>query len=99
MPLDRSEFPEEVQVAFFISDQISDNWDGMSGSYLGKNWLQADQLFKLYDIPNPTEILYFMQLYDAYLMKKRFEDAERKRSAREKKHSAGGKTYTHNVKG
>jgi hypothetical protein len=40
-----------------------------------------------------------MQLYDAYLMKKRFEDAERKRSAREKKHSAGGKTYTHNVKG
>ena len=38
MPLEPSGFPEEVQVAFFMFSCLSDNWDGMSGSYLGKNW-------------------------------------------------------------
>ncbi len=98
MPLDRSGFPEEVQVAFFISDQMSEKWDGMSGSYLGKNWLEAQELFKLYEIPNPKEILGFMQMHDMYLMKKRFEDGERRRKSKEKQPS-GGKQYTHNVRG
>lgn len=98
MPLDRSVFPEEVQVAFFISDQISDRWDGMSGSYLGKNWIEVEPLFKLYKIDNPKEIFGFMQLHDMYVMKRRFEEAERKRKAKEQKAPAG-KNYTHNVRG
>tara|TARA_Y100000817_G_scaffold241982_1_gene193909 strand:+ start:157 stop:447 length:291 start_codon:yes stop_codon:yes gene_type:complete len=96
MPLDRSGFPEEVQVAFFISDQISDRWEGMSGSYMGKNWIEVEPLFKLYKIDNPKEILGFMQVYDMYLMKRRFEDAERRRKVKE---APAGKNYTHNVKG
>ena len=98
MPLELSDFPEEVQVAFFMFQLLSDQWDGMSGSYLGKNWLEAQELFKLYEIPNPKEILGFMQMHDMYLMKKRFEDAERRRKSKEKQPS-GGKQYTHNVRG
>ena len=38
MPLEPSEFPEEVQVAFFIYEFLEDHWEGMSGTYLGKHW-------------------------------------------------------------
>ena len=38
MPLSQSEFPIEVQVAFFVFDLLSDVWEGMSGTYMGKDW-------------------------------------------------------------
>ena len=50
MPLEISSFPDEVQVAFFMFDLLSDNWDGMSGTYLGKDWSQCTQLFEIYNI-------------------------------------------------
>ena len=50
MPLDSSVFPEEVQVAFFIFNLLSDNWEGMSGTYLGKDWSNIIEIFKLHGI-------------------------------------------------
>ena len=52
MPLEASVFPEEVQVAFFMHQLISEKWDGMSGTYLGKNWGETAQIFELYEIDN-----------------------------------------------
>lgn len=98
MPLEPSVFPEEVQMAFFMSDLVSERWEGMSGTYMGKNWIETEQLFKLYEIENPKEILYFMKIYDSIVQKKRGQDQERKRKKEERK-SGGGKTYTHNVQG
>jgi hypothetical protein len=99
MPLDSSEFPEEVQVAFFMFSLLSDNWDGASGSYLGKNWTQCSQLFELYEISDPKNILQFMKLYEAILVKYRLEKAEEKRKQEERKTKQAGKSYTHNVRG
>ena len=56
MPLDASVFPEEIQVAFFMHNLISDKWDGMSGTYLGKNWIETVQIFDIYEIENKKEI-------------------------------------------
>jgi len=100
MPLDASVFPEEIQVAFFMHQLISDRWDGMSGTYLGKNWVETVQIFDLYEIENKKEILYFMQMYDGVIMKYRSDEQQVKRKAEERKRQqASGKTYTHNVKG
>jgi len=98
MPLETSEFPDEVQVAFFIYGMISDKWDGMSGSYLGKDWNEVHKMFDLYSIDDRVEVLYFMQVYDALIMKQRFENQKRKEKQREQQRG-GGKTYTHNVRG
>lgn len=98
MPLEPSSFPEEVQMAFFMHGYISDRWDGMNGVYLGKNWIEAEYLFKIYGIQEPREILYFMKIYDGLIAEKRFEAAERERKKAERKSDAG-KNYTHNVKG
>jgi hypothetical protein len=100
MPLDTSDFPEEVQVAFFVFNMLSDVWDGMSGSYMGKNWVDAEFIFKVHNISNPQQVLYFAKLYERIVMNYRAEEADKKRKAEERKAKAGGgKNYTHNVRG
>ena len=38
IPLELDDFPELVQQAFVIYGMLSDIWEGMSGSYLGKDY-------------------------------------------------------------
>tara|TARA_A100001015_G_scaffold120215_1_gene133270 strand:- start:167 stop:511 length:345 start_codon:yes stop_codon:yes gene_type:complete len=99
MPLEPSDFPEEVQVAFFMFSLLPDHWEGMSGTYMGKYWDGIDYFFKLYEVENPRIILYFMKLYENQVVSYRAEKAEQKRKADERKAKSGGKNYTHNVKG
>ena len=99
MPLESTAFPEEVQVAFFMFDLLSDNWDGMSGTYLGKDWSTCLQLFEVYEVEDTKNTIFFMKLYEAVLMKHRMEEQDRKRKAAERKQQQAGKTYTHNVQG
>ena len=101
MPLDSSDFPEEVQVAFFVFSLLSDKWDGMSGTYLGKDWSSCEYIFKLHNINNKKDIFFIMKLWEGVVMKYRAEEAERKRKAEERKSKSagGGKNYTHNVRG
>ena len=99
MPLEISTFPDEVQVAFFMFNLLSDRWEGMSGSYMGKDWSHCSQLFSLYEVEEPKIIMYFMKLYEGLLVQHRAEEAERKRKASERKNQTAGKTFTHNVRG
>ena len=99
MPLELSDFPEEVQVAFFMFSLLPDHWEGMSGTYMGKYWDGIDYFFKVYGVENPKQILYFMKLYENTLVSYRAEKAEQKRKADERKSKSGGKNYTYNIKG
>tara|TARA_Y100000385_G_C12857043_1_gene535601 strand:+ start:405 stop:749 length:345 start_codon:yes stop_codon:yes gene_type:complete len=101
MPLELSEFPEEVQVAFFMFSLLSDYWEGMSGTYMGKHWNGIDYFFKLYEIENPKVILFIMKMYESILIEDRAQKAERKRKQSDQRSKAGGsgKSYTHNIKG
>jgi len=99
MPLTSDSFPPEVQVAFFMFNLLSDVWDGMSGSYMGKDWSHCCQLFEVYDIEDSRYVIYFMKLYERTLMKYRAEQADTKRKEEERKAKSGGKNFTHNVKG
>ena len=63
MPLEVSDLPSEVQVAFFIFAFLEDNWEGMSGTYLGKHWNNLEYLFNLYEIEEQKTILTIMKIY------------------------------------
>jgi len=91
----------EVQVAFFIFGFLDDNWDTMSGTYLGKNWGTIEYLFNLYEVQEPRIILYLLKLYEGLVVDYKAKKAEQKRKAEERKQkaSSGGKQYTHNIKG
>ena len=99
MPLETSDFPSEVQVAFFIFGFLEDNWEGMSGTYLGKKWNNIEYLFRLYQVQEQTTILYIMKLWENILVEYKAQKAERKKKADERKSAGGGKNFTHNVKG
>ena len=103
MPLSQSEFPIEVQVAFFMFDLLSDVFEGMSGSYMGKDWSHCSQLFDIWEIGDQKTTMYFMKMYERYLINYRAEKAEERREADKRKAKAkasgGGKNYTHNVQG
>ena len=99
MPLEPSDFPEEVQVAFFMFSLLPDHWEGMSGTYMGKYWDGLDYFFKVYEVENPRTILYFMKLYEVEIVAYKASQADKKRKAEERKAKSGGKNYTHNVKG
>ena len=100
MPLEATAFPAEVQVAFFVYGYLSDVWEGMSGSYMGKDWSFIPTLFKLFKVDDPKIILYFMKMYEGIIVKDRAQEQDRKRKAdNRKRQQASGKTYTHNVQG
>ena len=99
MPLETSAFPAEVQVAFFIFDLMTDNWEGNTGSYLGKNWSNIEFLFDTYEVEDRLTVVYFLKSYEILIVNHKAEEAERKRKAEERKAQRGGKNYTYNVKG
>ncbi len=99
MPLETSDFPTEVQVAFFIFGFLEDRWEGMSGTYMGKTWNNLEYLFTLYDPDNKITILYFMKMWEEVVVSFRANKSEQRRKAEESKSASGGKTFTHNVKG
>lgn len=101
MPLNLSDFPEEVQVAFFMFGLLPDNWEGMSGTYMGKYWDGIDYFFNLYEVKEPKVIFYLMKLYEGKIVAHKADKAEQRRKAEERKSraksSGGGSKYTHNV--
>ncbi len=100
MPLDPSDLPEVVQVAFFLFGLLEDIWEGMSGSYMGKRWDNIEYLFKLYEVEEPKTMMFIMKMYEGIVVRQKAEEAEKRRKAEERKSSAGGgKNFTHNVKG
>tara|TARA_Y100000385_G_scaffold260140_1_gene289797 strand:- start:182 stop:526 length:345 start_codon:yes stop_codon:yes gene_type:complete len=99
MPLEPSDFPEEVQVAFFMFSLLPDHWEGMSGTYMGKYWDGIDYFFKLHSIETPKEILYLMKLYENILVGYRSEQADKKRKTEERRAKSGGKNLAHNIQG
>lgn len=99
MPLETSDFPTEVQVAFFIFSFLEDRWEGMSGTYMGKTWNNLEYLFTLYELDNKITVLYFMKMWEEVIVSFRANKSEQRRKAEESKSASGGKTFTHNVKG
>mgnify|MGYP000010212951 FL=1 len=99
MPLETSDLPSDVQVAFFIFGFLEDIWDGMSGSYMGKNWGNIEYLFNLYNIEEPRHMLYLMKMWEGILVAHRVDKAEKQKKAEQRRSAGGGKNFTHNVKG
>jgi len=98
MPLEPSAFPEEVQVAFFIFSLFSDHWEGMSGTYLGKNWDNLPYYLELYEVQNKKEVIYFMKIFENIVVENRHSTAERKRKQKETAaKNSSGKQFAHKI--
>ena len=84
MPPDKADYPSEVQDAFFMHDFLSDKWDGMSGSYLGKDYSNLETLLNIYEIENTKQVVLFLKHIEARYMTKINKEVEAKRKASSK---------------
>jgi hypothetical protein len=53
IPIDMTDFPQEVQNAFSLYYMLKDMWDSMGGGYLGKDTSTLFNYFDLYEIEKP----------------------------------------------
>lgn len=57
IPVDMEDFPDEVQQAFQIYYLLRDVWEGMSGTYMGKDFSTIFEFFRLYHIDPQDQLL------------------------------------------
>lgn len=67
IPVDPNEFPVLVQQSLAIYSLLEDRWDTMGGGYLGKNYSNVFEFFKLHDLNRAESLLVleFLQHIDA----------------------------------
>ena len=85
MPIDDKDFPYEVQLAFFIHSLMPDRWDGMSGSYLGKDWSALGALYDIHDIEDKRTVTFFLKNVDILVTNQINKEVEKKQKQRERK--------------
>jgi len=57
IPVEQDDFPDEVQQAFQIYYVLRDVWEGMSGTYMGKDYSTIFEFFRLYHIDPQDQLL------------------------------------------
>ena len=91
MPPILEDYPLEVQVAFLLHDLLPDRWEGMSGSYMGKDFSSIGTLLDIWKVKDKKTCLYFIKHIEARNTDKINKAQERKRKASENKAKAGAK--------
>lgn len=51
IPAEMDDFPVEVQVAIHVYNKLRDEWEGMSGTYMGKSLVGLKDILDIYEIP------------------------------------------------
>ena len=65
MPPSRGELPYEVQIAFSIHDMLPDRWDGMSGSYFGKDLSALGTIIDIYEVEDKKQCVFWLKNIEA----------------------------------
>jgi hypothetical protein len=89
MPPTMGDFPLEVQVAFLLHDLLPDRWDGMSGSYMGKDFSSLGTLLDVWDVKDKKSTIYFIKHIEARNTDKINKKLERQRKSQETKAKGG----------
>ena len=75
-------WPWLFQDAFSVWNSLTDQWDGMSGSYLGKQMAGIKDIMEILDIEDPREVLKIVKIIDNKYGKevnKKNKDAQKKK--------------------
>lgn len=57
-------FPYEIQEAFQVWSYLTDQWDGMSGTYFGKHMAGIKDVMELLEVSNKKEIFKLVKIID-----------------------------------
>ena len=88
MPMNFGNFPYEVQLAFLIYDHLPDRWEGMSGSYLGKDWGALGALYDIHNIEDKRTVTFFLKNVDILVTNQINKEVEKQHKQIERKGGA-----------
>jgi len=89
MPPTLGDYPYEVQVAFLLHDLLPDRWDGMSGSYFGKDMSALGTLLDIWEVEDKKSTIYFIKHIEARNSSNINKKLERKRKSSQPKAKGG----------
>lgn len=78
-PMDIGDLPENAQYAFLLYNSLNDNIDGMSGTWLGKDFAGLGDIMDIYNIIDKKEVFEFL-LVCIDEARKYYEEQEKLRS-------------------
>jgi len=65
IPVEFEDFPLEVQEAYLLYNILSDNWDPMSGTYMGKQMAGIKDIMEIYGIEDARLTLQLINSIDS----------------------------------
>jgi hypothetical protein len=69
IPLDPSTLSIEAQQALIVLQSLPDNWEGMSGSWMGKDYSGLSTILDIYEVENKRLVFEFVKLCEIELGK------------------------------
>jgi hypothetical protein len=69
MPLDPSSLSIEVQQTLVLLNALPDNWDGMSGTWMGKDYSGLSAIMDIYEIQDRKVVFEMLKLAEQELSK------------------------------
>jgi hypothetical protein len=79
VPATFDDFPHIVQTAMNIHAILPDNWEGFSGTYMGKDYTLLPYLAdNVYKVENKAQLVQFVTLIDRIITAQRAADQKRR---------------------
>jgi hypothetical protein len=69
IPVDFGDLPLDIQEAYTVYAVLQDQWEPMSGSYIGKSYTGLGDILNIYGIEDKRTTLIIIELLDRYRRK------------------------------
>jgi hypothetical protein len=69
LPLDPAYLPENAQYALILLNALPDKWEGMSGSWMGKDYSGLSAIMDIYEVEDRREVFELLQVAEQELGK------------------------------
>jgi hypothetical protein len=69
MPLDPGTFEIEAQQALILLNSLPDKWDGMSGTWMGKDYSGLSAILDIYEVEDRRQVFELLQIAESELGK------------------------------
>jgi len=80
LPKDPSDLPLEAQQALILLNSLPDNWEGMNGTWLGKDYSGLGTIMEIYEISDRKTVFELLKVAESEMSKYYSDKAKQRES-------------------